>query len=463
MPNVRIKDQTTDTALTTGDYVIVDSESEGTRKYDLGALAERVEALEQGGSGLTQAEKQLILTLFCKAAYAEDDAGVVYDALEALWTTTTRTITYNLSHVSSSNTTASIEQGQSYTTTLTATGKYSIDSVTVTMGGVDITSTAYSSGTISIPSVTGNIVITASAVLVAESITAVYTQSGAVYTTDTLDSLKADLVVTANYAGGSSEIVTAYTLSGTLTTGTSTITVEYGGLTTTFTVTVSAQPGMDWSSGVPYDMTDGLIQNMYLNNGVEQAYNGWSISPYMDCRGAFIEFDTEFRYNGEYDASGTYIRNDKFSANKMYGLDDYGVYSFRVSDSTAKVTAAVITPYALPKLEENTVWQANQYYTVPSYTEGAYISASNGNIVSDSNYKYSGFMNCYNATTISDNTPPSQYRSYCFYDGNKEFMSGVEIPTGSSEQGASVAVPTGARFVRLSKKTHNLGVCFKLS
>ena len=45
MPNVRIKDQTTDTALTTGDYVIVDSETEGTRKYDLGALAARVEAL----------------------------------------------------------------------------------------------------------------------------------------------------------------------------------------------------------------------------------------------------------------------------------------------------------------------------------------------------------------------------------------------------------------------------------
>lgn len=48
MPNVRIKDQTTDTALTTGDYVIVDSETEGTRKYDFGALVARVEALEAG-------------------------------------------------------------------------------------------------------------------------------------------------------------------------------------------------------------------------------------------------------------------------------------------------------------------------------------------------------------------------------------------------------------------------------
>ena len=180
MPNVRIKDQTTDTALTTGDYVIVDSETEGTRKYDLGALAARVEALEQGGSGLTQAEKQLILTLFCKAAYAEDDAGVVYDALEAFWATTTRTITYNLSHVSSSNTTASVESGQSYTTTLTATGSYTLNTVTVTMGGVDITSTSYSSGTITIHSVTGNIVITATAVSAREALLGTFVDGHAI-------------------------------------------------------------------------------------------------------------------------------------------------------------------------------------------------------------------------------------------------------------------------------------------
>lgn len=36
MANIRIKDQTTDTALAAGDYVIVDNETEGTRKFDLG-------------------------------------------------------------------------------------------------------------------------------------------------------------------------------------------------------------------------------------------------------------------------------------------------------------------------------------------------------------------------------------------------------------------------------------------
>ena len=32
----RVIDQTTDTSLSAGDFIIVDSESEGTRKFDLG-------------------------------------------------------------------------------------------------------------------------------------------------------------------------------------------------------------------------------------------------------------------------------------------------------------------------------------------------------------------------------------------------------------------------------------------
>ena len=72
------------------------------------------------------------------------------------------------------------------------------------------------------------------------SISAVYTQSGTVYPTDSLDSLKTDLVVTATYDDSSEETVLAYTLSGTLTAGTSTITVSYLGKTTTFSVTVTA-------------------------------------------------------------------------------------------------------------------------------------------------------------------------------------------------------------------------------
>ena len=72
------------------------------------------------------------------------------------------------------------------------------------------------------------------------SISAEYTQSGTVYDTDSLDSLKSDLVVTALYDDQTTAIATDYTLSGTLAEGISTITVSYGGTTPTFSVTVTA-------------------------------------------------------------------------------------------------------------------------------------------------------------------------------------------------------------------------------
>ena len=76
------------------------------------------------------------------------------------------TITRNLINVSSSNTTASITSGSSYTVTLTANSGYNLypANVTVTLGGKDITSTAYSNGVVTISKVTANIVITAKAV-----------------------------------------------------------------------------------------------------------------------------------------------------------------------------------------------------------------------------------------------------------------------------------------------------------
>lgn len=76
-----------------------------------------------------------------------------------------RSVTATLSHVTSSNAAVSVEDGAAYTATLTAEGGYTLGAVTVKMGGVDITSTAYtaSTGVISIASVTGDVTITAAA------------------------------------------------------------------------------------------------------------------------------------------------------------------------------------------------------------------------------------------------------------------------------------------------------------
>lgn len=84
-----------------------------------------------------------------------------------------RFITYNLNNVTSSNTSPSVNYGDSYSTTLTADFEHTFHSVSVIMGGTDITATVYDSTnhTITISSVTANVVITASAYIRMCSIT----------------------------------------------------------------------------------------------------------------------------------------------------------------------------------------------------------------------------------------------------------------------------------------------------
>ena len=72
----------------------------------------------------------------------------------------THTITNSLTHVSNSNADTQVEDQGSYTATLIADVDYTIQTVTITMGGVDVSS-YYVNGVITIPNVTGDVVITA--------------------------------------------------------------------------------------------------------------------------------------------------------------------------------------------------------------------------------------------------------------------------------------------------------------
>ena len=74
-------------------------------------------------------------------------------------------ITNTLTNVTTSNDAVAAEDGTAYSATITAENGYTMSSVTVTMGGTDITSTAYNSdtGVVSIAAVTGDVIITAKA------------------------------------------------------------------------------------------------------------------------------------------------------------------------------------------------------------------------------------------------------------------------------------------------------------
>lgn len=73
-------------------------------------------------------------------------------------------ITYNLTNCASSTTAGTIAEGAAYTTVLSPTGTFKkLGAITVMMGGVDISTSAVSGSTVTIASVTGNIVITCAA------------------------------------------------------------------------------------------------------------------------------------------------------------------------------------------------------------------------------------------------------------------------------------------------------------
>lgn len=123
-------------------------------------------------------------------------------------------------------------------------------------------------------------------------ISANYVQSGSVYTDTPLDSLKSDLTVTATYDNGNTLTVTNYTLSGTLTEGTSTITVAYNGKTDTFNVTVSNPyvaiwdfnsntPLIDSINGYELSLPNGGTYVDETIDGVKYAKIGLSYTQYL--------------------------------------------------------------------------------------------------------------------------------------------------------------------------------------
>lgn len=143
---------------------------------------------------------------------------------------TSYVVSQSLLNVNSTFVGDSVTSGSAFEATLTADEGYTLASVVVSMGGNDVTATAYNpvTGEITIASVTGNIVITASAA--AQTFTV----------TQTLTNVTSDIADTQVTYGAS--------ISGTLT-------AEAGYTIDTVTVTMG---GTDITS-TAYDSTDGSI------------------------------------------------------------------------------------------------------------------------------------------------------------------------------------------------------------
>lgn len=156
-----------------------------------------------------------------------------------------------------------------------------------------------------------------------ESISATYT--GGEVTEGTALADLTGITVTGHYSDGSTANITGYTLSGTIAEGSNTITVSYGGKTTTFTVTGVAESGGEttgvsnettWTDGVAYTFEPIVDEYPDRATGEIKAYNAWARSPYLYCAGAstlrgVVKYSTGM-FNGTndnafYDANKNYI------------------------------------------------------------------------------------------------------------------------------------------------------------
>lgn len=142
------------------------------------------------------------------------------------------------------------------------------------------------------------------------SITAIYTQSRTVYTDSPLEELKTDLVVTASYDNGTTATVGDYELSGTLSEGTSTITVTYQGKMTTFTVTVT--------NGILYQ----LLNTTFTGDSSER----------VNSEIALLQTDADFTVAIDYDRNGAYT-NNSFLFQCMEGVSPYYGFKFQITET----------------------------------------------------------------------------------------------------------------------------------
>lgn len=131
-------------------------------------------------------------------------------------TVTTYAVTNALSNCVTSNGATAVNANAAYSATITANDGYTLDgaTVTVTMGGTDITSTVYSSGKVAIASVTGAVVITVAAVKKAAGYTNLVPTS-----TDTDGSIFNGTGYKDNARLSSSGSVSGTALNGSVTTG----------------------------------------------------------------------------------------------------------------------------------------------------------------------------------------------------------------------------------------------------
>lgn len=416
--------------------------SEGTSTSGIASLANRIEALESAISGdsVPTEVRRAMLALFNSAAYAEtgltDEIAVI-----ASWAAVVTAISINQSSISISGANTS----QLVATTTPAGGAVTWASsnpavATVSNNGLV---TGVGNGTATITASCGGkkatCSVTVSGFATLTGITATYTQSGTVYNTDSLDSLKSDLVVVATYSDSTTRTLSDsdYTLSGTLEVGTSTITVTYGGESATFNVVIS-KPMSFFKNFSDISWTPGYIDN----NGeyVSDSSNAFC-DEYIDA-----EYPSGFALVYNTAATNNNVTIYEFDSNDVFlGKETGTPFTYVSNAGTSKVKLGCAS-----SITSSTV---DAFLKIEKTNESSALTIQNTNLGTNGEETTATGKSCSDFISLDAYTSPVYFISsvnggivLCFYDENRAFMSRVAKGSGW----ACNAIPSGAKYIRIA-------------
>ena len=363
---------------------------------------------------------------------------------------TSYTITKNLTNVTINNSSSSINEGSSYSATLTANSGYALGTVTVTMGGNDITASAYSNGNINISSVTGNIIITANGVSISIPVITLSTTSLSIAenakrtftvkldkapsstTTVNLSASNSNITLdktslsftTSNYSTAQTITVTGTHDASSYSSKTSVITVSSNGLASkTVNVTVT---NIDEQPAGEVKTSNNMILSEYIRKNIKALiFDSSKKNNYLTISGFYANFN-----NGEIDKLSGYAVTDfikVFPGDTIELTGSYAVSTgaFYNSDKTynSKISVEGSAPYTLTVPD-------NAYYFRVNYklstTSTIYVTRNSANYSLENNTYLDATKMLYGNTIVS-NELTDLYKNINKYKGKTWDVYGDSI------------------------------------
>ena len=344
-------------------------------------------------------------------------------AIESSTEVTSYTITKNLTNVTINNSLSSINEGSSYSATLTANSGYTLGTVTVTMGGNDITSSAYSNGSINISNVTGNIVITASGVSIpviilsttslsiAESATGTFTvkldKAPSSTTTVNLSASNSNITLnktslsftTSNYSTAQTITVTGTHDASSYSSKTSVITVSSNGLASkTVNVTVT---NIDEQPAEEVKTSNNMILSEYIRKNIKTLiFDSSKENNYFIIDKVFVNYNTGELEANAYLATTDFIKVFPGDTIELTGSYPTSSGAFYNSDKTynSKISFIGSAPYTLTV--PNNAYYFRVSYSV-STTSTIYVTRNSANYSLENNTYLDATKILYGNTTVS--------------------------------------------------------------